>query len=98
MTLSVDHPKTTTIEQAIGSEVFAYLQHQQDLFNQARSQLLQTHPEQFVWFENGVILDSDRDESALFLRVQAQRPEAPFFMAQVLQQDPKLVVRSGFLR
>ncbi|NJM45674.1 MAG: hypothetical protein HC860_05465 [Alkalinema sp. RU_4_3] len=98
MTLSLDHPKLTSIEQSIGSEVFAYLQHQQELFDQARSQLLQTHPRQFVWFENGVVLDSDRDESALFLRTQTQRPEQPFFLAQVLQEDPKLVVRSGFLR
>lgn len=97
MTLSLSHPSSTAIASLISSELLIYLQQQQEQFEQSRGQLLDKYERQFVWFENGQVLDSDVDESALFLRVAAEFPERPLFIAQVLRVEPKRVVHSGFL-
>jgi hypothetical protein len=94
MTLSLDNTKTHPFEQYIEPDVLSYLQRQQDLFEQCRSQLLETHADQFVWFENGVILDADVDQGELFDRAMDQDPERTVFIAQVLESEPKRMVRS----
>jgi hypothetical protein len=96
MTLSLDHTKTQVFEQYIDTDVLSYLQHQQDLFEQCRSQLLETHARQFVWFEDGVVLDADGDQGELFERVMSQDPGRTVFIAQVLATEPKRMVRSAF--
>jgi hypothetical protein len=98
MTLSLDHTKTQVFEQYIDidTDVLSYLQHQQDLFEQCRSQLLETYARQFAWFEDGVVLDADGDQGELFERVMSQDPDRTVFIAEVLAAEPKRMVRSAF--
>jgi hypothetical protein len=97
MTLSLDQTRSA-FEQYIDADVLAYLQHQQDLFEQCRSALFKTHAKQFVWFEDGVVLDADTDEGELFERVMQKDPDRTVFIAQVLAAEPERKVRSAFLR
>ncbi|MGG6269180.1 hypothetical protein ACQ4M3_26285 [Leptolyngbya sp. AN03gr2] len=97
MTLSINHSTANEIAASISAELLDYLQQQQELFEQSRSRLVEGYERKFVWFENGQVLDSDVDESTLFLRISAEFPERPLFIAQVLRAEPKRVVHSGFL-
>jgi hypothetical protein len=97
MTLSLNKIKSQSFEQYIDADVLAYLQHQQDLFEQCRAALLETHARLFVWFEDGVVLDADADDGELFERVMGQNPDRTVFIAQVLAAEPQRMVRSAFL-
>jgi hypothetical protein len=97
MTLSLDKIKSQPFEQYIDTEVLSYLQRQQDLFEQCRSALLETHARLFVWFEDGVVLDADADDGELFERVMRHNPDRTVFIAQVLVAEPQRLVRSAFL-
>jgi hypothetical protein len=97
MTLSLNKIKFQSFEQYIDADLLSYLQRQQDLFEQCRSQLINTHARQFVWFENGVVLDADDDEGELFERVMSPDPDRTVFIAQVLAAEPQRRVRSAFL-
>lgn len=97
MTLSLNNSSSDVITASIAPELLNYLQRQQELFEQHRTQLLKVYERKFVWFEDGQVLDSDMDESALFLRASAEFPERPLFISQVLKSEPKRVVHSGFL-
>lgn len=68
----------TALSQYINADLLAYLQHQQTLFDRAKPQLLADYDGQFVWFEDGQILDSDRDESALFFRADTPDESRPY--------------------
>jgi hypothetical protein len=87
-------PDLRALSQYIDADLLAYLQHQQTLFDRAKPQLLADYDGQFIWFEDGQILDSDRDESALFLRVYAPDETRPLFIAQVLATEPNRTIRS----
>jgi hypothetical protein len=98
MTLSLEKHTAQSFERYIDADVLSYLQRQQDLFDQCRSQLLENHARRFVWFEDGVVLDEDEDEGELFERVMRQNPDRTVFIAQVLATEPKRLVRSAFLQ
>ncbi|MEB3295849.1 MAG: hypothetical protein VKJ24_22075 [Synechococcales bacterium] len=78
----------------IEPEVLTYLNHQQQFFDRAKTDLLTHYNGLFVWFENGEILDADPDESALFLRSYTPNPNRLLFIAQVLPQEPDRLIRS----
>jgi hypothetical protein len=94
MATILDSPDLTSLSKYIDKDLLTYLQNQQMLFDQAKPQLLANYNGLFVWFENGQILDSDRDQSALFLRAYTPDETRPLFIAQVLAIEPKRIVRS----
>ena len=84
----------SALSRYIDPELLTYLNHQQTLFDRAKPQLLNHYNRLFVWFENGEILDTDPDESALFLRAYTPDPARSLFIAQVLPQEPDRIIRS----
>jgi hypothetical protein len=74
--------------------VMAYMEQQAQQFEALRSQLLQSHQSQFVWFEAGQVLDADVDFSALCDRVMNFNTDRPTFIRQVLPVDPHPIVRT----
>jgi hypothetical protein len=94
MTTLTEMTDLTALSRYIDPEILTYLNHQQILFDRAKPELLTQYNGFFVWFENGEILDADRDESALFLRAYTPDPNRSLFIAQVLPQEPDRVIRS----
>ncbi|MBE9032245.1 hypothetical protein IQ266_21115 [filamentous cyanobacterium LEGE 11480] len=97
MTLSAENTKPKGLEQYIDAAVLAYLERQQGLFDASRTELFKAHPRQFVWFEDGMVLDADIDEDALFERVMGPDPDRMVFIAQVLETEPQRMVRYAVL-
>jgi hypothetical protein len=56
----------------IDTERINYLLHQQQLYQAAKPELLKQYQGQYIAFENGVILDSDRDDRQLMPRLYAK--------------------------
>ena len=83
----------TDITPHIPIERLAYLDRQEALFDITKPQLLITYPGEFVAFENGIVLDHDTNEQALAQRVFAQRPDQDLLIRQVLEQEPRIMVR-----
>ena len=95
MAISLEH--STETQQSFAPEILSYLEQQQSLFEQCRDLLIVDYSGEFIWFENGDVLDQDTDESALFLRVLDVFPDRSLFITQVLPVEPKRAVRSAFL-
>jgi hypothetical protein len=72
----------------------AHLQQQEALFEQAKPNLLKQYSGEFIAFESGVVLDSDRDEQKLVERVYKTHGYRDILIKQVLMQEPQLFVRS----
>ncbi len=98
MTVLTEMSDLSSLSRYIAPEILTYLNHQQQLFDRAKPQLLKHYNGLFVWFENGEVLDADRDESALFLRAYNPDPDRALFIAQVLPQEPDRIIRSTRLR
>jgi hypothetical protein len=91
---SVTAMQTTTSTTMPDPAVMAYMEQQAQQFEALRSQLLQSHGRQFVWFEAGQVLDADVDFSALCDRVMHFAADRPTFIRQVLPVDPQPIVRT----
>jgi hypothetical protein len=76
------------------TELSAYMEQQSDLFDRAKPQLIRTYLGQYVWFENGEVLDADLNHEALVLRIYAAEAPRPLFIRKVVTVEPKLLVRS----
>jgi len=76
------------------SEVLAYMERQAELFGQSKVQLLEQFLNQYVWFEDGQVLDSDENHEALVLRVYGDGEPRPLFIRKVVKVEPELFVRS----
>ncbi len=77
------------------TEILCYMEQQSDLFEQVRTQLITEHLNQYVWFENGQVLDSDPSHEALVLRIYGQGEPRPLFIRKVIVTEPKYIVRSS---
>ncbi|MEB3336928.1 MAG: hypothetical protein VKJ46_05650 [Leptolyngbyaceae bacterium] len=77
-------------------ERIEYLRQQEALYEQMKAKLLDQYAEEFVAFENGAVLDHDRDERALLHRVYQQQGYRDFLIKQVLIQEPHLSVGGAF--
>ena len=97
MAISLEHSTSIEIQRSFAPEILSYLEHQQSLFEQCRDRLMEDYSGEFIWFENGNVLDRDMDESVLFLRVSGAFPDRALFIAQVRSVEPKRSVRSAFL-
>ena len=78
-------------------EVLEYIEHQAQLFDQMRPELLKHYQDQYVWFEDGKVLDTDQDQAALAIRVYGQAGLRPLLIKKVRFEDPQPLVRTPFL-
>ncbi|GAP95302.1 hypothetical protein [Leptolyngbya sp. NIES-2104] len=78
------------------AEVLVYMEQQAEEFERMRSQLVETHLNQYVWFEGGQVLDADENSEALAIRVCREDENRPLFIKKVVFQDPQPVVRTPF--
>lgn len=78
-------------------EVLEYMEHQAQMFDRMRPELLKHYQDQYVWFEDGKVLDADKDQAALAIRVYSQTGLRPLLIKQVRFEDPQPLVRTPFL-
>jgi hypothetical protein len=71
----------------ISSDRLAHLEHQQTLFDAAKSELLQTYPDQYVAFEDGQVLDHDLDDRAMAERVYHKYGYRDILMQWVTEEE-----------
>ncbi|MBZ8180256.1 hypothetical protein [Oscillatoria salina] len=77
-------------------EIMAYMEHQAKLFDLQRAELLNKYRGMYVVFEDGEVLDFDRDEVALVIRTYEKMGRRPMFVQKVLPQEPQPVVRTPY--
>lgn len=65
----------------------AHLEHQQTLFDAAKSELLQAYRGQYVAFEDGQVLDHDVDDRAMAERVYHKYGYQDILMQWVTQEE-----------
>jgi hypothetical protein len=76
----------------IEPERIEYLLQQQHLYQAAKPQLLGQYEGQYIAFENGVILDSDRDDRQLMPRLYAKYGHRDILVEYVCDPEPQLSV------
>ena len=83
------------IAKYIGIDRLEYLDRQEALFDQAKPSLLAQYLSEFIAFEDNIILDHDKSEKALVQRVYAKSPNQDILIRQVLEHEPRLMVRGA---
>jgi hypothetical protein len=78
--------------EVINPERIEYLLHQQHLYQVAKLELIQQYEGQYIAFENGVILDSDRDDRQLMRRLYAKYGHRDILVEYVCEPEPQLSV------
>jgi hypothetical protein len=86
----------TTSDTYPDPKVLDYIEHQAQLFDQMRPELLKHYREQYVWFEDGNVLDTDEDRAALAIRVYNRTGLRPLLIKKVCSEDPQPLVRTPF--
>jgi hypothetical protein len=69
--------------------VMAYMERQAIAFEQAKPVLLEQFLGQYVWFEDGRILDADVDHETLVLRIYGDGEPRPLFVRKVVVVEPR---------
>jgi hypothetical protein len=82
----------------IDRDRLVHLEHQQALFDAAKSELLQTYPGQYVAFEDGQVLDHDLDDRAMAERVYRKYGYRDILMQWVTQEETVYHVGGVFRR
>ncbi len=77
-------------------DVLDYIEHQAQLFDQMRPELLKHYRGQYVWFEDGNVLDTDEDRAALTIRAYNRTGLRPLLIKKVCAEDPQPLVRTPF--
>jgi hypothetical protein len=75
-------------------ELLEYMEQQAETFDRVKPQLIDRFLNQYVWFENGEVLDSDVDHETLLLRCYGEGEPRPLFVRKVVRAEPQYVVRS----
>lgn len=73
------------------------MERQAALYEAQREQLLQIHPEQYVLFGDGKVLDADTDFETLILRIFAEIGPREVFIQQVGIEAATPVMRTSLL-
>ncbi len=81
--------------QQVEPERIEYLIHQQNLYQAAKPKLLEQYEGQYIAFENGVILDSDRDDRQLMPRLYAKYGHRDILVEYVCDPEPQLSVSAA---
>jgi hypothetical protein len=85
-----EHP-----DNGIDSARIEHLLHQQQLYQAAKLQLLPQYRGQYIAFENGLVLDSDRDDRQLMRRLYTQYGHRDIFVEYVCDPEPQLSVSAA---
>jgi hypothetical protein len=72
-----------------------YLLRQQDLYQSAKPELLGHYQGQYIAFEDGVVLDSDRDDRQLMPRIYAKYGHRDILIEYVCNPEPQLSVSAA---
>jgi Family of unknown function (DUF5678) len=72
-----------------------YLLRQQDLYQSAKPELLGHYQGQYIAFEDGVVLDSDRDDRQLMPRIYAKYGHRDILIEYVCSPEPQLSVSAA---
>lgn len=75
-------------------EVLAYMEQQAELFEPSKAQWVEQFFNQYDWFEDGQVLDSDENHEALVLRAYGDGKPRSLFTRKVVKVEPQLFVRS----
>jgi hypothetical protein len=78
-------------------DVLTYMEHQAEAFDRMKPQLIEQFLHQYVWFEDGKVLDSDGDHETLVLRCYGDDEARPLFIRKVVRVEPQYVVRSPMM-
>ena len=78
--------------ESIAPERIEYLLHQQHLYQAAKPELLSQYQGQYIAFENGVVLDSDRIDRELMPRLYAKYGHRDILVEYVCDPEPQLSV------
>ena len=73
------------------------MKHQAELFEQMKPELLTQYLNQYLWFENGQVLDFDIGHEAFVLRVYGDgepRPRTILMVRKVVSEEPTFLLRS----
>jgi Family of unknown function (DUF5678) len=81
--------------QQIEPERIEHLLHQQHLYQAAKPELIGQYEGQYIAFENGVILDSDRDDRQLMPRLYAKYGHRDILVEYVCDPEPQLSVSAA---
>jgi hypothetical protein len=77
------------------AEILAYMEQQAEQFEKNKPQIVEAYLNQYVWFENGQVLDSDPNHETLVLRIYGAGEPRPLFIRKVMAVEPKFLVRSA---
>jgi hypothetical protein len=75
-----------------------YMERQSELYDRLKPTLLKDYGGQFIAFENGIVLDFDRDERQLAQRVYRTHGYRDLLITQVLEKEPQLSIASTIVR
>jgi Family of unknown function (DUF5678) len=80
------------LESRIDPQRIDYLIHQQNLYQVAKPELFGQYEGRYIAFENGVVLDSDRDDRQLMPRLCAKYGHRDILVEYVCDPEPQLSV------
>jgi Family of unknown function (DUF5678) len=83
------------LEPKIDPQRIDYLIHQQNLYQAATPELLGQYEGQYIAFENGAVLDSDRDDRQLMPRIYAKYGHRDILVEYVCDPEPQLSVSAA---
>jgi hypothetical protein len=72
------------------------MERQAEQYEKMRSHLIEQYLNQYIWFEDGQVLDSDPDHATLVLRIYGEDGPRPLFVKRVVPTELELRVRSPF--
>ena len=72
-----------------------HLVHQQQLYQTTKIELLSQYRGQYIAFENGIVLDSDREDRQLMRRLYAKYGHRDIFVEYVCDPEPQLSVSAA---
>jgi hypothetical protein len=78
--------------ESIEPDRIEHLLHQQSLYQAAKPELLSQYQGQYIAFENGVVLDSDRSDRELMPRLYAKYGHRDILVEYVCDPEPQLSV------
>jgi hypothetical protein len=81
--------------QSVEQHRIEYLLRQQDLYQSAKPKLLECYQGQYVAFEDGVLLDGDRDDRQLMPRIYAKYGHRDILIKYVCSPEPRLSVSAA---
>jgi hypothetical protein len=76
----------------MNSDRIEHLLNQQSLYQAAKPELLDRYQGQYIAFENGVVLDSDRSDRELMPRLCAKYGHRDILIEYVCDPEPQLSV------